>query len=116
MDVDTHDEIDIEDWKPELPIENSDKNEIQFIQSEKCENDGQKCHICDKFFQNLEAHFASSHIKEEYCDEENVINEGIDFESVNIKKEIKQEFKIKQETQNHNCHNKTVHEGQNVHR
>ena len=89
MDVDISDEIEIEDWKPDIPIVNSNKNEIQLIQYENCENDGQKCHICDQFFQNLEAHFVSSHIKEENSNDENVIidnQECKDFESVNIKK------------------------------
>ena len=94
-----------------MSIVNSDKNEIQLIQSEKCENDGQKCHICDQYFQNLESHFVSSHIKEENNDDENLINDNLeckDFESVNIKKEIKQELEIKQEKQNDNWHTKTI--------
>ena len=49
-------EIEFEDWKLDIPNVNFDKNEIQPIQSEESEIDGQKCHICDQFFQNLEAH------------------------------------------------------------
>ena len=88
MEVDITDEIEIEDWKPELPFLNYDKNEIQFIQSDKIEQNEQKCHICDRFFENLEAHFAASHIKQENSDDENVINENLecqDFVCVNIK-------------------------------
>ena len=44
------DDIEIEDWKPDL----------QNIQDTK-QKQQQKCHICDKFFENLELHFASTH-------------------------------------------------------
>ena len=39
--------------------------EIQLIQTKNSEMFQQKCHICDRFFENLESHFISSHIKEE---------------------------------------------------
>ena len=120
-------EIEIQEWKPELPVlltnpekevaicnenfveANNDTTEIQHIQTQNGENCQQKCHICDQFFQNLESHFASSHMKEENSDE-NTINDNPsskDFESENfvfellniskIKAEIKEEHKIKEE-------------------
>ena len=84
MDVQIKEEIEIEEWKPELSDENTEQ-----IQSENSENCRQKCHSCDQFFENLEnlqIHWASSHIKD-HCD---------------IKTEIKQEFEIKQENENDN--------------
>ena len=63
-----------------------DPPEIQLLQTENGVNCEQKCHICDQFFQNLESHFASSHIKEENNDE-NTINDNPgskDFESENF--------------------------------
>ena len=66
------DEIEIEDWKPILPILNSEKEvnfdenfEIQLKEAENCENYQQMCHICNQFFVNHEEHFAYSHIKKE---------------------------------------------------
>ena len=37
------------------------KPEVTFLQVQQ----QQKCHICDKLFENLEAHYVSSHIKNE---------------------------------------------------
>ena len=53
MDFDKED-IDIEEWKPELSILNSDSSEntnteITELQVQKLQ-DQQKCHICDIFF------------------------------------------------------------------
>ena len=47
-------------------------SEIQLLQTKNCEMFEQKCHICDRFFENLESHFISFHIKEE----ENIENEN----------------------------------------
>ena len=56
-------DIDIEEWKPDLPIPHSEilnnvdiKPEVTFLQVQQ----QQKCHICDKLFDNLEVTNPSS--------------------------------------------------------
>ena len=95
MKVET-DEIEIEEWKPELPFLkiNSDQCEITeeisksdtFRPFVKIKTEQQKCDICDKYYENLETHFANSHIKNE-------VQEGPSFykyqnsTNFNVKKE-----------------------------
>ena len=73
-------DFEIEEWKPQLSNlhENSDNRNTKELDNEKFNPENtvlevisdinkqyQKCHICEKFFENLEMHFAASHIKEE---------------------------------------------------
>ena len=96
MKVET-DEIEIEEWKPKLPFLkiNSDKCRITEENSKsdtsskpfvKIKTEQQKCDICDNYYENLETHFANSHIKNE-------VQEGLSFykyqnlTNFNVKKE-----------------------------
>ena len=90
-------DIDIEEWKPDLPISHSEilntddtvdiKPEVTFLQAQQQQ---QKCHICDKLFENLEAHYVSSHIKDEissFNESENL------FDYINVNEDVKNNSK-----------------------
>ena len=85
---------------PETKVNyNMEAPKLQILQPENSEKHQQNCHVCNRFFENLEEHYASSHMKEEN-NKNDVQNKSLEyktFESENIKAEIKQEFEIKQE-------------------
>ena len=66
-----NEEIDVEDCNPDLPI--LDTKSLK-VPSE------QKCDICNEFFEDLDIHFANSHIKQENQSYEDIVT----FPEVNV--------------------------------
>ena len=84
----------------------------------------QKCHICDKFFENLELHFVSSHMKEELGDgilskdEQLILRENININENTVKDSDKCKLCGKNFSRKGNLktHIKFVHEGIKEHK